>query len=59
LQEAERAGERETYFVNDSLSQAFEIWLAEQKLGKITEEEEEALRRAFEKGFGLCFHDST
>jgi hypothetical protein len=58
LQEAERAGEQRTEFVNERLADAFEIWLAEQELGEITEEEEEALRKAFEKGFGLCFHDS-
>jgi hypothetical protein len=59
LQEAERAGEQRTEFVNERLADAFEIWLDEQELGEITEEEEETLRRAFEKGFGLCFHDST
>jgi hypothetical protein len=53
---AEIAGERETAFVNDRLSEAFEIWLADQSLGEITEEEEHALRMAFEKGFGICFH---
>ena len=53
---AERAGEIQTEFVNDKLSEAFEIWLDEQSLGEITEEEEHALRMAFEKGFGICFH---
>src|SRR5437763_13961708 len=59
LQEAERAGERETAFVNDRLADAFEIWLDQQSLGEITEEEEHALRMAFEKGFGICFHHSA
>jgi hypothetical protein len=59
LQEAERAGEKQTEFVNERLSEAFELWLAEQDLGEITEEEEDALRRAFEKGFGICVHDNV
>jgi hypothetical protein len=57
LREAEIAGERETEFVNERLADAFDIWLAEQDLGEITEEEEDALRRAFEKGFGICVHN--
>ena len=56
LAEAERAGEARTAFVNERLSDAFAIWLAEQDLGEITEEEEDALRLAFEKGFGICVH---
>ena len=59
LQEAERAGERETAFVNDRLADAFELWLDQQSLGEITEEEEHELRMAFEKGFGICFHTSV
>ena len=64
LQEAEIAGEARTEFVNERLSEAFDSWLAEQDLpagrqglGEITEEEEDALRRAFEKGFGICVHN--
>lgn len=57
LQEAERAGEEQTEFVNERLADAFDIWLSEQGLGEITEEEEDALRRAFEKGFGICVHN--
>ncbi len=34
----------------------FEYNPDEQNLGETTEEEEQALREAFEKGFGLCFH---
>ena len=56
IEEAERAGEARTEFVNERLADAFDIWLAEQDLGEITEEEEDALRRAFEKGFGICVH---
>jgi hypothetical protein len=56
LREAEIAGEARTEFVNDRLAEAFEIWLSEQDLGEITEEEEHELRMAFEKGFGICFH---
>ena len=57
IEEAERAGEARTEFVNERLSDAFDIWLADQDLGEITEEEEDALRRAFEKGFGICVHN--
>jgi hypothetical protein len=57
LQEAERAGEQQTAFVNERLADAFDIWLSGQDLGEITEEEEDALRRAFEKGFGICVHN--
>jgi hypothetical protein len=56
LQEAEIAGEARTEFVNECLADAFDIWLSEQDLGEITGEEEDALRRAFEKGFGICVH---
>jgi len=59
LQQAERAGEIQTEFVNERLSDAFEMWLDEQRLGEITEEEEHELRMAFEKGFGICFHHSA
>ena len=57
LREAERAGERETEGVNAQLAAAFENWLAGQNLGEITEEEEDALRGAFEQGFGICVHN--
>ena len=56
IQEAELAGEARTEFVNERLADAFDIWLAEQDLSEITEEEEHDLRRAFEKGFGICLH---
>ena len=56
IKEAEIAGEARTEFVNERLADAFDIWLAEQDLGEITEDEQDALRRAFEKGFGICFH---
>ena len=59
LRKAERAGEQETAFVNEQLASAFESWLAGQQLGEITEEEEDALRRAFEQGFGICVHDQA
>ena len=57
IKEAEIAGEARTEFVNERLTDAFDIWLSEQDLGEITEEEEDALRRAFEKGFGICVHN--
>jgi hypothetical protein len=56
LRDAERAGEQQTAFVNERLADAFDIWLAEQDLGEITEEEEDDLREAFERGFGICMH---
>jgi hypothetical protein len=56
IKEAELAGEARTEFVNERLADAFDIWLAEQDLSEITEEEEQDLRRAFEKGFGICLH---
>jgi hypothetical protein len=59
IKEAEIAGEARTEFVNERLADAFEMWLSEQNLGEITEEEEHDLRMAFEKGFGICFHHST
>jgi hypothetical protein len=58
IKEAEIAGEARTEFVNERLADAFDIWLSEQCLGEITEEEEHALRMTFEKGFGICFHHS-
>ena len=58
IEEAERAGEDQTEFVNERLADAFDIWLSEQDLGEITEEEEDDLRRAFEQGFGICVHHS-
>jgi hypothetical protein len=58
LQEAERAGEaQKTAFVNEGLADAFDIWLSGHGLGEITEEEEDAIHRAFEKGFGICVHN--
>jgi hypothetical protein len=59
LREAERAGEARTEFVNERLADAFDIWLSGEDLGEVTEEEEDALRRAFEKGFGICVHDQA
>jgi hypothetical protein len=58
IKEAEIAGEARTEFVNERLADAFDIWLSEQDLGEITEEEEHDLRMAFEKGFGICVHHS-
>ena len=57
IEDAEIAGEAQTEFVNDKLAEAFETWLSDQDLGEITEEEQNALRRAFEKGFGICVHN--
>jgi len=59
IKEAEIAGEARTEFVNERLTDAFDIWLSEQDLGEITEEEEHALRMAFEKGYGICVHNQA
>jgi hypothetical protein len=59
LREAERAGEQQTAYVNERLADAFDLWLSGQDLGEITEEEEDAIRGAFEKGFGICVHDQA
>ena len=59
LLEAERAGEAQTAFVKEHLADAFDLWLREQYLRGLTEEEEDALRKAFEKGFGICVHDAS
>ena len=52
IEKAKLAGIRETAWVRDQLSDAFESWINRQDLREITEEEEDALRRAFEEGFG-------
>ena len=54
LQEAERYGSERTVW----LDEVFEHWLRQKNLGEITEEEEEALRKAFIKGFDVCVHSS-
>jgi len=51
IEKAKLAGIHETAWVRDQLEEAFEIWLDWQFLGEITEEEEHALRMAFEEGF--------
>jgi hypothetical protein len=56
IEQVKIAGERETEFVNQQLADAFESWIDKQSLGEITEEEEDALHVAFEKGFGICMH---
>ena len=57
LQEAERAGkEQHTVFVDECLADAFGIWLSGHVQGEITGEEEDAIRRAFEKGLGIRVH---
>ena len=51
IEKARLAGVRETEGVRDSLDDAFESWINRQDLREITDEEEETLRMAFEKGF--------
>jgi hypothetical protein len=51
IEKAKLAGIRETAWVRDQLTNAFESWINRQELGEITEEEEETLRSAFEEGF--------
>jgi hypothetical protein len=57
ITEAEAAGERLTYFVHDQLALAFASWVTQRHPGEITEDEKDALLRAFAKGCGLCVHD--
>jgi hypothetical protein len=61
LREAERAGAEETACVNDSLFEAFDHWLSGQELEgiRVTKDETDALRRAFDKGFGICVHNQA
>ena len=51
MEKARLAGLRETGWVRDQLSNAFENWINRQDLREITEEEEERLREAFAEGF--------
>jgi predicted DNA binding protein len=51
IEQARLAGVRETEGVKDALADAFEHWMNRQDLREITDEEEETLRMAFEKGF--------
>ena len=55
MEKARLAGLRETEWVRDQLSNAFESWINRQDLREITEEEEETLREAFETGFANYF----
>jgi hypothetical protein len=59
IKEAEHAGEEETAFVNDSLFEAFDIWLSRQHLDALSRDEQDALHRTFEKGFGICVHNQA
>jgi predicted DNA binding protein len=58
IEKAKKAGYEETEHVNDVLAQAFESWIGNQHIPDLTEEEEDALRRAFEEGYGICMHSS-
>ena len=51
IEKSKLAGLRETEYIRDSVTDAFESWINRQDLREITEEEEETLRRAFERGF--------
>jgi predicted DNA binding protein len=51
IEKAKLAGIRETEWVRDQLTHAFESWVNRQDLREITDEEEETLREAFETGF--------
>jgi hypothetical protein len=60
IKEAELAGEGETEFVNDSLFEAFDIWLSGQHFEEeLTRQEKDVLYEAFQKGYGICFHDQA
>jgi predicted DNA binding protein len=51
IEKSKLSGLRETEYIRDSVTDAFESWINRQGLREITEEEEETLRRAFEEGF--------
>ncbi len=54
IDEARKAGASElTGYANEILSEIFRGWLADQHLGELTEEEEDALTVAFEEGYGI------
>ncbi len=63
IKEALAGGRDYTYNVNAALSEAFERWLADKGLPSEDDWQEEQapvynlLRKAFEKGFGICIHD--
>jgi hypothetical protein len=60
LREAERAGEGDTEWVNDSLFEAFDLWLSGQHVAEaLTRQERDVLYEAFQKGYGICFHDQA
>jgi predicted DNA binding protein len=59
LAAAKQAGEKRTEHVNEALALAFDAWLDEQELGELTDEEYDALRLAFEEGYGICVHRSV
>jgi predicted DNA binding protein len=56
IEHAKSAGLRETDYVRDQVTNAFESWINRQDLEELTEEEEEALRSAFETGFANYYH---
>lgn len=56
IEAAKQAGEERTAHVNETLAEAFDIWLDEQNLGEITDEEYDRLKLAFEEGYGICMH---
>ena len=60
LQKAERAGkEQHTAFADECLADAFGIWLSGHAPAGITEEEEDAIRAAYEKGLGIRVHEQA
>ena len=56
IEQAKKAGYKDTEQVNEILEEAFENWLDEQMLGEITDEEYDRLKLAFEEGYGICTH---
>ena len=56
---AKQAGEDRTEHVNETLAEAFDMWLDEQELGELSEEEYDRLKLAFEEGFGICLHHAS
>jgi hypothetical protein len=58
IKEAERAGAGETAFANDSLFEAFGL-SGQPFEEELTRQEQDVLYEAFQKGYGICFHDEA
>jgi predicted DNA binding protein len=51
LEKAKEAGKKNYGYFTEVIAHAFESWIGMQNVADLTEEEEDTLRDAFEKGF--------